>query len=567
MEFPLAARIVDATNTRFSEPSAVLAQALQIYKLSLLQLFIDQPGFREKTIETHQAGDEPHPASGHNRLAWFLMNYFLIRNGYQPFYFKNADEYNESSVYLLKLKEMIRERVIRKDWAELQIEEDRPDKGDAILFEKNFEIKLPADRETADDFRSRAINFIYGLRHARDTKVPSIREIKRRMYNRQELFRDLQEKTGDNPLAYAKEDLVNVWSELLNNAHDGLVSRSLAGELKGNGTIRFKGWIKEGMLIATIEDHGAGVDFHPNGSLVITPKTREQGFLGRKGVGAKLAEAIVVLKGGEVKWKNLENGGTRVIVKIPADILKTSQAILGIYEDPLPRSPNDTKTALKPVQFLRDIVDTKELTQNMIEGILSALFSNKKLTLAFSKKLKGLESAELRIVVRRLKEWKEATAQNNKRMKALLDNLTILEYDDLRQALAANNIDANARDGLIFTYAPKPADESENTANIGSAVRPVYIIEQDGEFPVHYYYPLLEMVTISLAKELLQWDGSQLKEALMVSKIAVDTLGLETAVDEKLGILIFKVLPKIERYNNNSRVDRYTKLLQFLRSA
>jgi DNA-directed RNA polymerase specialized sigma54-like protein len=169
--------------------------------------------------------------------------------------------------------------------------------------------------------------------------------------------------------------------------------------------------------------------------------------------------------------------------------------------------------------------------------------------------------------MRRLKEWKEATAQNNKRMKALLDNLTILEYDDLRQALAANNIDANARDGLIFTYAPKPADESENTANIGSAVRPVYIIEQDGEFPVHYYYPLLEMVTISLAKELLQWDGSQLKEALLVSKIAVNTLGLETTVDEKFGILIFKVLPKIERYNNNSRVDRYTKLLQFLRSA
>ena len=98
-------------------------------------------------------------------------------------------------------------------------------------------------------------------------------------------------------------------------------------------------------------------------------------------------------------------------------------------------------------------------------------------------------------------------------------------------------------------------------------MRPVYIIEQDGEFPVGYYYPLLEMVTISLAKELLQWDENQLREALLVSKIAVDTLGLETAVDEKFGILIFKVLPKIERYNNNSRVDRYTKLLQFLRSA
>ncbi len=567
MEFSYAARVVDAANSRFSEPAAVLDQALQIYKLSLLQLFVDQPGFREKAIETHQAGDEPHPASGHNRLAWFLMNYFLIRNGYQPFYFKNEDEYNESSIYMLKMKEMVRERVIRKRWAELQIEEDKPGKEDKVLFEKSFAIKLPADRETADDFRSRALNFIYGMRHARDTRMATIEELRKRMHRRKGLFRELKEKTGDNPLAYAKEDLVNVWLELLNNAHDGMVSRSLTGEFTGNGIVEFKGWIKDGMLISTIEDHGSGVAIQPNGSLAVTSKTREQGFLGRKGIGAKLAEAIVVLKGGEIEWKNLENGGTRVVVKIPANILKTSGTILGLYEDPLPQSPNDTNPALKPVQFLRDIVDTKELTQNMIEGILSALFSNKKLTLAFSKKLKGLESAELRIVVRRLKEWKEATAQNNKRMKALLGNLTILEYDDLRQELADNNIDANARGGLIFTYAPKPADESENTANIGSAVRPVYIIEQDGEFPVGYYYPLLEMVTISLAKELLQWDENQLRKALLVSKIAIDTLGLETAVDEKFGILIFKVLPKIERYNNNSRVDRYTKLLQFLRSA
>ncbi|MDP2928640.1 MAG: class I SAM-dependent methyltransferase [Candidatus Omnitrophota bacterium] len=222
---------------------------------------------------------------------------------------------------------------------------------------------------------------------------------------------------------------------------------------------------------------------------------------------------------------------------------------------------------VEPIQFLRNIVDTKELSQNAIEGILSALFSNKKLTLAFSKKLKGLESAQLRALVRELRKWKESTAQKSKGMKALLDNFTILEYDDLKVALNEKKIDANAKDGLIFTYAPKPKDESENTANIGSAVKPVYIIEDGSGFPSNYYYPLLEMVTISLAKELLQWDERELREALSASNITIDTFGIDAAIDEKLGILIFTVLPKIERYDTDSRIDRYTRLLQFLRSA
>jgi hypothetical protein len=221
----------------------------------------------------------------------------------------------------------------------------------------------------------------------------------------------------------------------------------------------------------------------------------------------------------------------------------------------------------KSVQSLRNIVDTKELSQNAIESILSALFSNKKLTLAFSKKLKGLESAQLKALVRQLRKWKESTAQKNKGMKVLLDNFAILEYGDLKAALNEKNIDVNARDGLIFTYAPEPQDESENTANIGSAVKPVYIIEEKDGFPSDYYYPLLEMVTISLAKELLQWNERELREALAASNITADTFGIDAAIDEKLGILIFKVLPKMVRYDANDRIDRYTKLLQLLRSA
>jgi hypothetical protein len=222
------------------------------------------------------------------------------------------------------------------------------------------------------------------------------------------------------------------------------------------------------------------------------------------------------------------------------------------------------KEEAAPARFLRDIGGIEELTQNMIEGILSALFSNKKPTFAFDRKLKGLESKQLSLLVGQLNRWKEAMANKNPKMKKLLDNFTAFTYDDLTAELGNRGIDVNGKDNLIFTYEPQPKEE---TGKLSSAIRRVYIIEPENGFPADYYYPLLEMVTVSLAKELLQWDGSQIKEALAVSGITMDTFGIAAAIDEKLGILIFKVLPKMVRYDTNERVDRYTKLLRFLRSA
>ena len=220
-----------------------------------------------------------------------------------------------------------------------------------------------------------------------------------------------------------------------------------------------------------------------------------------------------------------------------------------------------------PGKFLRNIVDTKELTQNMIEGILSQLFSNKKLTLAFSRKLSGLQSKQLGALLKQLNKWKESTARGNAKMKSLLDNFTILEYDDLKAELDRRGIDARAKDAVILTYAPKPEDGSSDTSSLGGAVRPVYIIEETGAFPADFYYPLLEMVTVSLAKELLRWNKVELKEALIASNITTDNFGIDAAMDERSGALVFRVLPRMKRYNNSDRVDRYTRLIQFLRAA
>ncbi|MFT7637898.1 MAG: serine/threonine protein kinase, partial [Candidatus Omnitrophota bacterium] len=55
------------------------------------QIFVDLPGFtRVKPLSEEIVS---HPASGQHRLAWFLTNYLLMRNGYAPFYINDISEY------------------------------------------------------------------------------------------------------------------------------------------------------------------------------------------------------------------------------------------------------------------------------------------------------------------------------------------------------------------------------------------------------------------------------------------------------------------------------------------
>jgi hypothetical protein len=73
---------------------AVIKEAAKIYrKLAVKQMMIGKKGF------TEQPREDQDPANGHHRLAWFMMNNFLIRNGYSPFYFRNRSVYEMSFLY------------------------------------------------------------------------------------------------------------------------------------------------------------------------------------------------------------------------------------------------------------------------------------------------------------------------------------------------------------------------------------------------------------------------------------------------------------------------------------
>lgn len=233
---------------------------------------------------------------------------------------------------------------------------------------------------------------------------------------------------------------------------------------------------------------------------------------------------------------------------------------------------SDSET--EPIRFLRNIVNPEELTQNTIEAILSELFSNRRVGLAFDSNLKGLKLQRVKDIKKALMNWKEATIRNNPKMQKILDNLIIFEYnslDGLSIALSGYNLDPKdiKNNTRIFAFTPR-LDASSNPANLGSAVRTV-VMEGEGEFREGDYYPLLEVITLTLVKDVMDWGEKELRENLRNfdgGEIRYEELGInEITEDENGRVLIFKMLPKMSRYNSKDQVDRYTRLLQFLHSA
>ncbi len=242
---------------------------------------------------------------------------------------------------------------------------------------------------------------------------------------------------------------------------------------------------------------------------------------------------------------------------------------------------SDLKTSLRsagpgpeePMSFLRDIVNEKELSQNILEEILSYLFSGKKLVLAFNSELSGLSLPQLKVIVKKLNDWKEATARKNPKMKKILDNFTVFTYSSFEELDGKLNKAGFAgeerakKENLIFTFTPKPV-AAENPRKLGSSVRVVYLNEKR-KFSESDYYPLLEVVTLSLAKNLLGWTIEEMEEMLQKNGVDCKRIGIDNIAkdDDDPAIPIFELLPAIERYELNERVDRYTRILREIYSS
>ena len=109
---------------------------------------------------------------------------------------------------------------------------------------------------------------------------------------------------------------------------------------------------------------------------------------------------------------------------------------------------------------------------------------------------------------------------------------------------------------------------------MGKAMRQIYVKENaHGEFSTEqYYYPLLDIVTISITKELLGYtvddiysifksvgmDRDKLKDTMNIANIAYDV---------SCDFLVFTIIPIAKAYEHDSRVSRRVRTLCFLRAA
>ena len=238
-------------------------------------------------------------------------------------------------------------------------------------------------------------------------------------------------------------------------------------------------------------------------------------------------------------------------------IAKRSQHA-GITEEEMTRIIKDGE-----IEFLRDLRDTEEVVGNMTDAFYSLLYPWENVVLAFDENLSGFHTQNEKLI-RGIELWKKVTKRKYPKLTERIDSIRTLSFssaENLKAQLEQLGIDTDGERNIVFTYTQKGKKE----LNIGQAMRLVYI-EEKQKFSKADYFPLAEIVTISLIKELLSYDRNEIIRIFDGLGFSLEELNIEDLKEEN-GALIFTLLPKMKQYNHNDRVSRYTRLLQFLRAA
>ena len=234
--------------------------------------------------------------------------------------------------------------------------------------------------------------------------------------------------------------------------------------------------------------------------------------------------------------------------------------------------PSPNPVASTPAQFMRNPADPEQLSKSMVEAVLShILFSGKKLGLAFSKHLSGFDRARLASLKKHLEGWKKEMVRKHPELKEAIENFVIVDFDskdDLKRKLADSGIDiSNTNKGLVFTFSQQSIEG--DMSDVGAAVHPVYIEPREG-FSLDCYYPIVEIVTISLVKELIHYSLDDINKILGdfgIKKEELGKLNIDLITKDDAGHLVFIIVPNIRRYDVGELADRWARLLKFIQFA
>lgn len=285
----------------------------------------------------------------------------------------------------------------------------------------------------------------------------------------------------------------------------------------------------------TVRDRGKGIK---PGDLF---KIADPGYaLVRISTGWPFAKRAIEDAGGNLSISSKTEGpekGTLVSIQWP--VRKTAAA----------RAPAAKKAPVVDIRFLRDMKRLDEVSRNMVEGILSLSLS-KKVVIAFDDKLGGLQSRTILSVFNELEDLK-----SDPKFEKILKNLRIVVASPERLASEVREFKEQGCEVFMFAR----TTERQTLAQAENASRATYIDE--AAFPLYEsdaYYPLAEIVTVSLAQALDPLSLDQLTTALK-------DMNIKPAVKD--GIYIFTLLPPSERFDPQELLQRYARLKECLKSA
>jgi hypothetical protein len=246
----------------------------------------------------------------------------------------------------------------------------------------------------------------------------------------------------------------------------------------------------------------------------------------------------------------------------------------GASEEPLYVKVKDGRP-LDNVKDFRNIKDVNELTRGLIEVIMSVLLSRERqsgeerpsgetvLTLAFSSRLSGLEESKLRDVIAEIDRLKKKDGFDK-----LLKNLRIINSftgkAQLESELAAGGVSSDNPDTVTFVFAPD--DENGELGLTGPNVKYVAINEKDvnGKTfdPMTYYYPLVEIVTLSLMQYHLD-APAWFMHTFLRRQMGMDIgdVNIDDFVDMGTdAFLLFDLIEKVKRHDIDGLPERYVRI-------
>ncbi|MFC1549111.1 hypothetical protein ACFL5E_04040, partial [Candidatus Omnitrophota bacterium] len=252
-------------------------------------------------------------------------------------------------------------------------------------------------------------------------------------------------------------------------------------------------------------------------------------------------------------------------------VIKTNLMFEGVPEtlEELSRLPLSSELTAAPEQatiaerkatndILRDLVDSKQLSQSLAEMILSATF-NKKLILAFDSNIAACQSGDPMGIFEALRKLKE-----DPRYARILKNLILVKAPSEELASRLEEY-TDEKDTEVFLFALK--DARKKLKHLESKVYSAYIDEKD--FSLDSYYPLAEVVAISLAQLFENIIPDKALTKVLRSgdrEIALNTLNIES-VTRQDSVLIFKLLPDAEPCDTQDLIKRYAGIKRFLKAA